>query len=156
METWEWVVLGVAAAAALVLLVALVSIRRRRGRLEERFGPEYHRAVASNGRGQAERRLATVERQHEELDLRALPPAARERYLDEWRQAEARFVSDLGRLGHQLGRRVRAVGDGGVGMQIDAHPPTLRSAFRQIIESGKTLRRRTKGPASCPLPRAAP
>lgn len=94
METWEWVVLGAAAAIALLLLVALVSIRRRRGRLEERFGPEYHRAVSSNGRGEAERKLATVERQHEELDIRALPPVARERYLDEWRQAEARFVSD--------------------------------------------------------------
>lgn len=94
METWEWTVLGVASAAALLLLVALVSIRRRRSRLEERFGPEYHRAVSSEGRGDAERRLATVERRHDELRIRPLPYAARERYLDEWRQAEARFVSD--------------------------------------------------------------
>jgi hypothetical protein len=94
METWEWIVLGSAVAAALLLLVALVSIRRRRGRLEDRFGPEYHRAVSSSGRGDAERQLATVERRHDELEIRSLPPAARERYLDEWRQAETRFVSD--------------------------------------------------------------
>jgi hypothetical protein len=94
METWEWIVLAVAAGAALLLLVALVSIRRRRSHLEDRFGPEYHRAVSSTGRGDAERRLATVERRHDELDLRSLPHAARERYLEEWRQAETRFVSD--------------------------------------------------------------
>jgi hypothetical protein len=94
METWEWVLIGAAAAAALLLLVALVWIRRRRGRLEERFGSEYHWAVSSSSRGEAERRLAEVERRHEELYIRPLPPATRERYLDEWRQAEARFVSD--------------------------------------------------------------
>jgi hypothetical protein len=42
----------------------------------------------------AERRLLDAEREHEELAIRALPNAARERYLDEWRQAESRFVSD--------------------------------------------------------------
>ena len=94
METWEWIVVVVGAAAALLLLVALVSIRRRRSRLEERFGPEYERAVSSMGRGEAERRLDRLEHEHDELTLRSLPPAARERYLEEWKQAETRFVSD--------------------------------------------------------------
>jgi hypothetical protein len=88
------IVLCGAGVAFALLLAAFVSIRRRRSRLEERFGPEYERAVASQGRGQAERHLDRVKREHEELELRSLPPAARERYLDEWRQAEARFVSD--------------------------------------------------------------
>jgi len=94
METWEWIVLAAAAGVALLLLVALVWIRRRRSHLEDRFGPEYHRAVSATGRGDAERRLATVERRHEELEIRSLAPAARDRYLEEWRQAESRFVSD--------------------------------------------------------------
>lgn len=94
METWEWIVLAVAAGVALLLLVALVSIRRRRGRLVERFGPEYDRAVASSGRSDAERRLSTVQREHDDLEIRSLSSAARERYRDEWRQAESRFVSD--------------------------------------------------------------
>ena len=94
METWEWIVLAGAGVAFVLLLAVFVSIRRRRSQREERFGPEYERAVSSMGRGQAERRLDHVAREHEELELRSLPPAARERYLDEWRQAEARFVSD--------------------------------------------------------------
>jgi len=93
-ETWEWIVLAVAIGAALLLLAALVAIRRRRGRLSERFGPEYERAVSSSGRGDAERRLSAVVKEHDDLDIRPLSRAARDRYRDEWHQAEARFVSD--------------------------------------------------------------
>jgi len=38
--------------------------------------------------------LSDVEGERENLDLRDLPPATRDRYLDEWRQAGTRFVSD--------------------------------------------------------------
>ena len=44
--------------------------------------------------GAAESRLSEIESEREELNLRELPAATRDRYLDEWRQAEARFVSD--------------------------------------------------------------
>jgi hypothetical protein len=94
METWEWIVLGACAAALVILALAFVQIRRRRAHLKDRFGPEYHRAVSGDGTGTAEKRLRDVEREHEELAIRVLPNAARERYLDEWRQAESRFVSD--------------------------------------------------------------
>jgi hypothetical protein len=94
METWEWIALGVAAALVLALAVALVRIRRRRSHLRERFGSEYDRSVSDRGTGDAERRLSEIERQHDELDLRPLPAAARDRYLEEWRHAESRFVSD--------------------------------------------------------------
>lgn len=94
METWEWIVLGVAVGSLLVLAAALVRIRRRRAHLKGRFGPEYHRAVSGEGTGTAERRLADAEREREKLVIHELPHPARERYLEEWRQAEARFVSD--------------------------------------------------------------
>ena len=94
METWEWIVVGAAAALLVVLVAAFVRIRRRRTHLQERFGPEYHRTVSGRGRSVAEKRLSEVEQRREELDIRPLPAAARERYLDEWRQAEARFVHD--------------------------------------------------------------
>ena len=94
METWEWIVLGAAVALVVVLGVLLLRIRRRRTHLQDRFGREYERAVTDAGTGTAERRLAEVEREHAELQVRALPTAARERYLEEWRHAEARFVSD--------------------------------------------------------------
>ena len=94
METWEWIVLGVTIAAALLLFVALARIRTRRSHLRNQFGSEYTRAVSDSGVAAAERRLADVEREHEGIELRPLPAAARDRYLEEWRHAEARFVSD--------------------------------------------------------------
>jgi hypothetical protein len=94
MDTWEWIVLGVAVAVALVLVLAFVRIRWRRSHLKKRFGPEYHRAVTDEGRGAGESHLAEIESEHDRLELHDLPPMTRDRYLDEWRQAETRFVSD--------------------------------------------------------------
>jgi hypothetical protein len=94
METWEWIVLGVAVGLVLLLALAFMRIRQRRSHLRERFGPEYERTVSNRGTGDAERRLSEIEREHGELDLHPLPSAARERYLEEWRHAESRFVSD--------------------------------------------------------------
>lgn len=103
METWVWIVIAVVAAAALVLVLALASVAAKKRRhaqlhqrehLQERFGPEYDRAVSSSGRKDAEQRLSDVDREHEGLDIRPLSASARERYLDEWQQAEARFVND--------------------------------------------------------------
>jgi hypothetical protein len=94
METWEWIVVVAAIVAVLILAAALVRIRQRRSHLKERFGPEYQRAVADHGVGAAESRLTDIESERRDLSLRDLPPATRDRYLDEWRNAESRFVSD--------------------------------------------------------------
>lgn len=97
METWEWIALAAVVAAAAILAIALLSMlvrRRRRSHLKERFGPEYERAVSDEGRRDAERRLADVEQRRDELEIRELPATTRDRYLDEWRQTESRFVSD--------------------------------------------------------------
>jgi hypothetical protein len=95
METWEWIVIAAVVVAAIVLVAALWGAgQRRRARLRDRFGPEYDRAVSSSGRRDAERRLAAVESEHEELEIRPLSEAARERYLEEWRSVEGRFVGD--------------------------------------------------------------
>jgi hypothetical protein len=93
-ETWEWIVVGAAAGVLVLLVAGLMRIKRRRAHLEERFGTEYHRTVSGQGRATAERRLSEIEQRREELDVRPLPAAARERYLEEWRHAEARFVHD--------------------------------------------------------------
>jgi hypothetical protein len=92
--TWEWIAIIAAAAVLVLLVVALVRIRSRRSHLQERFGSEYDRTVADRGRGDAEKRLSEVEHRREELEIRPLTTAARERYLDDWRRAEARFVDD--------------------------------------------------------------
>lgn len=94
METWEWIVVAAVIGAAVLLALAFARIRRRRSHLKERFGPEYQRAVSDHGVGTGESQLAEIESERESLTLRDLPPATRDRYLDEWRQAEVRFVSD--------------------------------------------------------------
>ncbi len=94
MEIWEWIVLVAAAALLVVLGVALIGIRRRRSHLKERFGPEYHRAVSNSGVTGAEKDLRAIEQEHDELEITPLSNPARDRFLEDWRQAEARFVSD--------------------------------------------------------------
>ena len=52
METWEWITLAVVAGAILVFVLAVLAVvskRKRRSHLQERFGPEYDRAVARRG-----------------------------------------------------------------------------------------------------------
>lgn len=97
METWELITLAVVVGVVIVLafaLMAVLSKRRRRSHLQERFGPEYDRAVSTSGRRDGESRLSDVEKEHEKLAIRDLPVASRERYLEEWQRAEARFVND--------------------------------------------------------------
>ena len=96
METWVWIVIAIVAAAVILALAGLWawSTRRRSARLHERFGPEYDRAVSGSGRRDGERRLAEIGREHDELEIRPLSDAARERYLEEWRAVEARFVDE--------------------------------------------------------------
>jgi hypothetical protein len=96
-ETWEWIAIAAAAAVAVLVLIGLGTAlvrRRRRSHLKEKFGPEYDRAVSTSGKRDAEKRLVTVEQEHDDLQIRTLPNTTRDRYLDEWRQAESRFVSD--------------------------------------------------------------
>ena len=95
MEEWTLIAVVLVGAIVVVVLGGMALVRsRRRKRLQERFGPEYHHAVSASGRRDAERRLNELEKKHDELAIRPLPAVARERYLEEWRQAETRFVSD--------------------------------------------------------------
>lgn len=124
METWEWVALAAGIAAVLLVLLVLVAWmrgRRRHEELKERFGSEYDHAVAREGTGGAEKRLSEIEDEHDDLSLRPLPEAARERYLEEWRQAEARFVSDPQGAAQSAERLVqRALEERGYPAEADA------------------------------------
>jgi hypothetical protein len=86
-------------AVGALLVVALVvwqALKARRTRtLQERFGPEYGRTMErADGRREAEAELAARAERRDRLDIRPLAPAARERYLEEWRRVQARFVDD--------------------------------------------------------------
>ena len=84
------IIVVVIVVAAVVAVIAAVN---RRHRLQEKFGPEYDRAVTEHGsRREAEADLAGRERHVRELDIRPLSPAARSQYLSEWNAVQEQFV----------------------------------------------------------------
>lgn len=88
---------AIGAIVLILIVVAAVAIARRAqsARLQRRFGPEYDRVEHERGdRAQAERELARREERVKRFKLADLPPGARERYLDEWRQVQATFVDE--------------------------------------------------------------
>lgn len=93
---WVWTVIaGLALLAVLILVVSLVVGRRARTkRLKQRFGPEYDRAAEANGPAEAEKELAERERRHDELDIRALTPAARQEFSQRWRDVQTGFIDE--------------------------------------------------------------
>jgi len=91
------------AVIALMILVAVVIIAvmvaffraRRSRRLQERFGPEYDRTVHYRGNAsRAEADLLNRERRVQSFSIKALTPAAREQFAEEWAATQRRFVDD--------------------------------------------------------------
>jgi hypothetical protein len=95
MAAWAWILIVI----ALIILAALVAwnlmSRRRSSHLQERFGPEYDRAMKERGaRRTAEGELRDRERRHEAITLVALSPASRDRFRSRWHDVQARFVDE--------------------------------------------------------------
>jgi hypothetical protein len=86
----------VAIVVAVIVVAALVIGARtvmRRRRLQQRFGPEYDRAVGErDSKLKAEGELAERERRVRDLDIRPLTDAARAGYADQWAAIQERFV----------------------------------------------------------------
>jgi len=83
--------------ACVLAVLALVAWLRRGGnqseRLQQRFGPEYARAVEHLGsRDKAEAELLARERRVERLHIVALAPADATRYAQLWMLLQGRFV----------------------------------------------------------------
>jgi hypothetical protein len=95
MPAWVWVLIAVGIAAVLALVVWQAFARRRTGRLQEQFGPEYNRAVdGATSKREAEADLQAREERRRQLDVRPLSQAARGRYMETWRITQAQFVDD--------------------------------------------------------------
>jgi hypothetical protein len=79
-----------------ILLLAVVAARRSKStRLRRRFGPEYDRVVRDSGdRSVAEDTLAAREARVRRFHIEDLPVGARERYSEEWRTVQTRFVDE--------------------------------------------------------------
>ncbi len=84
------VVVAIIVVAALVIGLMAAS---RRGRLRERFGPEYDRLVGErDSKRKAVAELSERERRVQGLGIRPLTPVARAGYADRWAAIQERFV----------------------------------------------------------------
>jgi hypothetical protein len=110
MPAWVWVLIVVAAiVVAAVVIWRAVATRRTRG-LQDRFGPEYHRTLeSSDSKRDAEAELRARAERREQLDIRPLPAAARERYVVEWQRVQALFVDDPQGAVHDGDMLIRSV-----------------------------------------------
>jgi hypothetical protein len=94
MDTWLWIVLAVVVVAIVVAIIVAAAARsRRRHHLQERFGSEYDRTVeTADRRRDAEHDLREREARHDELELRPLTEASRQRYTEQWQDMQSGFV----------------------------------------------------------------
>lgn len=82
---------------AIIIIAAVVLARRKRSAdLQNRFGPEYERAVRESGgsRAEAERELARRQERVKRMHIEELPAGAKTRYTEEWRTVQTRFVDE--------------------------------------------------------------
>ena len=90
-------VVGVIVLAVLTAsgIAAWIYFSRRHRRLEQRFGPEYQRAVSEMGsRRRAEQALEEREKRVEKFALRPLSPADQDQFSNRWRGVQTHFVDD--------------------------------------------------------------
>jgi hypothetical protein len=103
------IVLLLVAAAAAFLWMRSREAKRREG-LQNRFGPEYDRAVEQHGdRKAAERQLADTADRRDSIEVRQLAPAERSRYITEWTQVQADFVDSPPSATRDADRLVQSV-----------------------------------------------
>lgn len=95
MPGWAWVLIAIV-AIIVVALVVWQSLKAKRTRtLQDRFGPEYDRTLErADDKREGEADLAARVKRRDELDIRPLSAAARDRYVEEWQHVQARFVDD--------------------------------------------------------------
>jgi hypothetical protein len=93
MDAWIWIVIAVAVVLVIALVAMAMVKKRRRAHLQDRFGSEYGRTIDESGnRRAAERDLREREAKHDELELRPLSEAARQRYTQQWTEMQSGFV----------------------------------------------------------------
>jgi hypothetical protein len=94
METIAVIVLVILVLAVVAAFV-VVQRNRRRAELQDRFGPEYDRAVSETGsRREAEQHLAAVAHKRDKLEIRELEPRQRAQFVEQWELVQARFVDE--------------------------------------------------------------
>lgn len=93
----QWIIVAGVVIVALLALAAWFLSRKKRqsGRLQQRFGAEYGRAVGKlGGRVKAESELKAREKRVEHLTITALAPAEAARFSQAWNALQGRFVDN--------------------------------------------------------------
>lgn len=95
MPSWGWVLIAIAVVAVLAVVLWQALARRRTGRLQQQFGPEYERTVGTtDSKREAEAELEAREERRQQLEIRPLSKAARDGYVQSWQSVQAQFVDD--------------------------------------------------------------
>lgn len=95
MPSRVWVLIAIAVVVLLAVVVWQALARRRSGRLQQQFGAEYDRTLtSSDSKRDAEAELQAREERRQQLEIRPLSQAARDRYLESWQSVQAQFVDD--------------------------------------------------------------
>ena len=108
MEAFIFIV--IVAGIGLALGFWFIQRRGRRQELKVRFGSEYDRTIeAAETRGEGEKQLVEREKRVELLQLKELDPRETQRFGDEWRNTQGRFVDDPGGAIHEADSLVQEV-----------------------------------------------
>lgn len=108
MDTITIVVVVVIVVLAAVAVAGFVLVKRRRStQLQQRFGSEYERTVDEAGdRSTAEKDLKQREKRRSQFEVTPLSSASADRYRDEWKNIQQRFVDEPGHAVEQADRLV--------------------------------------------------
>jgi hypothetical protein len=104
-------VIAIVVVVVLLALLAFFAGRQRRSRqLKDTFGPEYERTVSQAGdRRAAEAELLERAERRQKLDIIPLEPEARTRYIEAWRNTQARFVDEPAEATREADRLITSV-----------------------------------------------
>ncbi|MDX6481265.1 MAG: hypothetical protein QOG85_1775 [Gaiellaceae bacterium] len=95
MPSWVWVLIAIAVVAVVAVALWQGLARRRTGKLQEQFGPEYNRTLSTTGsKRDAEAELQAREERRQQLEVRPLSQEARGQYRQRWETVQAQFVDD--------------------------------------------------------------
>lgn len=94
-----WILVAVVVVVVLIAVAAYFGLRSRQSSddrgLKEQFGSEYDRvAERASDEREAERELERRVERHDSLDITPLSDEKRQRYVEEWRDVQRRFVDD--------------------------------------------------------------
>jgi len=95
MDMWIWIVIGIAALVALLVVVWTAMRTNRTKQLHEQFGSEYDRVAAdAPTKRDAESELRDRQRRREQFDIRPLSEGERDGFRSRWLAIQAEFVDD--------------------------------------------------------------